>query len=54
MSAWPCANTDAGWRASALILERIAGEGGIGPEMDSAAQDEAWRTAIALAATLAG
>ena len=47
-----CANTDAGWRASALILERIAGEGGIGPEMDSAAQDEAWRTAIALAATL--
>ena len=47
-----CAQTDAGWRASALILERVAGEGGIDPEMDTAVQDEAWRTAIALAATL--
>ena len=47
-----CAKTDVGWRAGALILERIAGEGGIEPEMDRAAQDEAWRTATALAATL--
>ena len=47
-----CRNTDAGWRAGALILERIAGDGGIDPELDSAAQDEAWRTATALAGTL--
>ncbi|WP_230168387.1 Hsp33 family molecular chaperone HslO [Roseomonas sp. CECT 9278] len=47
-----CARTDAGWRAGALILERVAGEGGIGEAMDRDAQDEAWRTAVALAATL--
>ena len=47
-----CARTDAGWRAAALILERVAGEGGIDPVMDQAAQDEAWRTATALATTV--
>jgi molecular chaperone Hsp33 len=47
-----CAHTEAGWRASALILERVAGAGGLEPELDQAAQDEAWRTALALAATL--
>ena len=47
-----CARTDGGWRAGALILERVAGEGGIDPAMDTAAQDEAWRTATVLAATL--
>lgn len=47
-----CAKTEAGWRAGALILERIAGEGGAEPEMDKEAQDEAWRTATALAGTL--
>ena len=41
-----------GWRAAALILERVAGEGGIDPELDQAAQDEAWRTATTLAATI--
>ncbi len=46
------AETAEGWRAAALILERVAGEGGIDPDMDQAAQDEAWRTAITLAATL--
>jgi molecular chaperone Hsp33 len=46
------ANLAEGWRAAALILERVAGEGGIDPEMDAAAQDEAWRTATTLAATL--
>ena len=46
------AHTKSGWRAAALILERVAGEGGIDPELDDAAQDEAWRTATALAATL--
>jgi len=47
-----CAPTPAGWRAGALILERVAGEGGLAAEMDAEAQEEAWRTAIALAATL--
>ncbi len=47
-----CKQGDAGWRAGALILERVAGEGGIDPELDEVAQDEAWRTATALAATL--
>jgi molecular chaperone Hsp33 len=46
------AHTPDGWRAGALILERVAGEGGIDPELDQAAQDEAWRTATTLAATL--
>ena len=47
-----CARTDAGWRAGALILERIPGEGGIDPDLDPEAQAESWRTATALAATL--
>jgi molecular chaperone Hsp33 len=41
-----------GWRAAALILERVAGTGGVDPELDQAAQDESWRTATALAATV--
>ena len=41
-----------GWRAAALILERVAGEGGIDPEMDQAAQTESWRTAVTLAGTI--
>jgi len=44
--------TPDGWRAGALILERVAGDGGIDSDMDRAAQDEAWRTATTLAATL--
>jgi molecular chaperone Hsp33 len=47
-----CAHTPAGWRASALIMERVAGAGGLEPELDQAAQDESWRTALALAATI--
>jgi molecular chaperone Hsp33 len=47
-----CEKTAAGWRAGALILEKIAGAGGIDPELDDAAQEESWRTATALAATL--
>ncbi|WP_120006248.1 Hsp33 family molecular chaperone HslO [Teichococcus vastitatis] len=46
------APTTAGWRAAALILERVAGEGGIGAEMSEAAQEDAWETALALAATI--
>ncbi len=47
-----CLRTEAGWRAGALILERIPGEGGIDPALDVAGQDEAWSTAKALAATV--
>jgi molecular chaperone Hsp33 len=47
-----CAPSAAGWRAGALILERVAGEGGIDADMDAEAQAEAWRTAVALASTL--
>ena len=47
-----CAQTDLGWRAGALILERVAGEGGVDPELDPDAQADAWRTATALAATI--
>jgi molecular chaperone Hsp33 len=46
------AKMEDGWRAAALILERVAGTGGIDPDMDAAAQDESWRTALALAGTL--
>ena len=41
-----------GWRASALILERVAGAGGIDPEISETDQDEAWRTAGILADTV--
>ncbi len=47
-----CARTEAGWRASALVIERVAGEGGIDPGADAAAQDDAWITAQALAGTI--
>jgi molecular chaperone Hsp33 len=47
-----CARTEAGWRASALVLEKIAAAGGIDPDMDSDAQEESWRTASVLAATV--
>ncbi len=47
-----CARTAEGWRASALIMERIASEGGLGEALDPEAQEEAWRTAIVLAGTL--
>jgi molecular chaperone Hsp33 len=47
-----CTKTELGWRAGALILERVAGDGGVDPELDPTAQNEAWRTAVALAATL--
>ncbi len=46
------AKTEDGWRAGALIIERVAGAGGIDPALDMAEQDESWRTALALAGTL--
>lgn len=47
-----CAHTANGWRASALVLERIAGSGGVAPDMDEASQAEAWNTATILAQTV--
>ncbi|MBV9248801.1 MAG: Hsp33 family molecular chaperone HslO [Acetobacteraceae bacterium] len=47
-----CEPTPSGWRAGALIMEKIAGAGGIDPTMDDQAQEESWRTATTLAATL--
>lgn len=44
-----CARTEDGWRAAAFIMERVAVEGGIA---DSAGDDDAWDTALALAHTL--
>lgn len=46
------ARTPSGWRAAALILEKVAGSGGIDPDMDQSAQEESWSTATALASTL--
>ncbi|KAA5613206.1 Hsp33 family molecular chaperone HslO [Rhodovastum atsumiense] len=47
-----CARTQAGWRAAALILEKIAGSGGIDPDLDEQARTESWLTATTLAETL--
>ena len=47
-----CAQTEHGWRAGALILEKVAGAGGVDPEMDNEAGAESWRTACILAATI--
>lgn len=47
-----CARTEAGWRAGALFLERVAGEGGVDPDLLEEELDEAWDTANILAATL--
>jgi molecular chaperone Hsp33 len=47
-----CDETEDGWRAGALVLEKIAGAGGIDPSLDADAQEESWRTATTLAATL--
>ena len=47
-----CAKRPEGWRAGALVLERVAGAGGVEPDLDQEAQDDAWRAATAIAATL--
>lgn len=55
-----CRRTEAGWRASALVLERIAHEGGIvgddveGDLSHGASEEaaESWHTAVVLATTL--
>jgi molecular chaperone Hsp33 len=47
-----CARTEAGWRAGALILERIAMGGEANLTMNEAEQDESWLAATTLAATI--
>lgn len=47
-----CADTRVGWRASALVLERIAGAGGVDPALSDDQQEDAWHTAKVLAATI--
>ncbi|MGG6428859.1 Hsp33 family molecular chaperone HslO [Acetobacter ghanensis] len=52
-----CKMTDAGWRSGALVLERIAGQGGTAdtdtPVQDTTTQDDSsWETATILATTL--
>jgi len=47
-----CAPGPEGWRAAGLVMERIAGAGGIGISLDEAEQQDAWHTALALATTL--
>ncbi|MBE9606553.1 Hsp33 family molecular chaperone HslO [Acetobacteraceae bacterium H6797] len=46
------APTPSGWRASAFIMERVAGEGGIDAAENVAEHAEAWNTAVILASTL--
>lgn len=46
-----CAMTDTGWQAGGLVLERIAGEGGVDP-VGTADADAEWETATILATTL--
>ncbi|MCR0981517.1 Hsp33 family molecular chaperone HslO [Roseomonas populi] len=46
-----CRRTPEGWRATALILERVAAEGGI-DGLNTEAADDAWHTATTLAATV--
>ena len=51
-----CAPVDVGgetsWRAAALIVERVSGEGGIDITLDREEQADAWTTAKALARTV--
>ena len=47
-----CARTAHGWRASALVLEKIADDGGIEPGPARAREEEGWRTARILGATV--
>ncbi len=47
-----CGRSLDGWRASALVIERVAADGGIGGDNDAEQQDDAWRTAQALTGTI--
>jgi molecular chaperone Hsp33 len=47
-----CDRTDAGWRAGALVLERIAAGGGVEDVVLTADGQDAWDTAVTLAETV--
>ncbi|MGX9966908.1 Hsp33 family molecular chaperone HslO [Roseomonas sp. F4] len=47
-----CGRSLAGWRATALVIERVAAQGGIPGDQTEEEQDDAWRTAQALVGTL--
>jgi molecular chaperone Hsp33 len=47
-----CARGPDGWRASALILERVARDGGLDPDPAATADEETWRTATILGASV--
>jgi len=47
-----CAHDGTAWQAAALVLEKVAGAGGVDPELDDAEQAEAWHTATTLFGTL--
>ncbi len=47
-----CARTTEGWRASALVLEKVAREGGTEPGVGAADGEENWRTATILGASV--
>lgn len=47
-----CGRTANGWRASALILERIASGGEANLALSEEEQEESWNTAVTLASTL--
>lgn len=44
--------TPTGFRAASLVVERVAGAGGVGAELTVEEQAEAWRTACILAGTI--
>ena len=47
-----CRHTPSGWRAAALVLERVASEGGLAESLAADDPTEAWHTATTLAGTL--
>ncbi|AXY22361.1 Hsp33 family molecular chaperone HslO [Komagataeibacter saccharivorans] len=47
-----CGKTEQGWRAGALVMEKIATAGGIETTLSAEQGDDAWETATTLATTL--
>ncbi|MCE2575327.1 Hsp33 family molecular chaperone HslO [Komagataeibacter sp. FNDCR2] len=47
-----CEKTELGWRAGALVMEKIASDGGIETDLSTEEGDDAWETATTLATTL--
>lgn len=44
--------TAQGWRCAALVMERVAGAGGVGADLSVEEQEDAWHTAVVLAETI--